>query len=212
MDDFIDHTGHPTATCPGIGFTLLATRLPASAISIFTEIACLDRLMSISSSENASGSKLGFLLDVRNATLHRLCCLGPLNEQSENTTVDVTLYEAIKLAAMIYCHGVLLAIPPHNGWLAQQSALLRDILRLGHRCLTHEACRDAYLWVIFVGGIVSRDATEGPFFEKLFQDMLQYYGTGWQAIERNLSAFIWTDLACKLEAQAFWRRCTLEIT
>lgn len=101
MDDFIDHTGRPTATCPGIGFTLLATKLPASAISVLTEIACLDRLMSISSSQNASGSNIGFLLDVRNATLHRLCCLGPLNEQSENTTVDVTLYEAIKFAAVI---------------------------------------------------------------------------------------------------------------
>lgn len=208
---FTDHAGNPATSLPGIGFTLLSPKLPAIAISVFTEIACLDRVMSTSSSEGVADSKLGFLLGVGNATLHRLCCLGPLDRQPGTTDVSTTLYEAMKLTALIYCNGVLLAIPPQNGWLARLSTLLQDVLLSDHICLSDEACRNAYVWVVFIGGIVSRGTPGAAFFKVRLQNTLPQYDPGWQAMERNLSMFIWTDLACRLEAHAFWRRCTSDM-
>ncbi|KAL3465189.1 hypothetical protein BJX64DRAFT_70544 [Aspergillus heterothallicus] len=155
------------------------------------------------------------LADQRSAVHYNLLCLPSANPNQAETSNSQTsqfqpqdiIYEALRLACLIYSVGIVLPIPSQSSPIMKLAELLRKILSIpDHPSLwTHPQAQVALLWVLTLGGIA---ATHTPhrswYIDRLCRVVEHHNITSYSHLTRYLTMLAWYPIACDKPGLELW--------
>ncbi|KAI9925775.1 hypothetical protein ASPWEDRAFT_582797 [Aspergillus wentii DTO 134E9] len=148
---------------------------------------------------------LSLLCDQRNLIIHTLSSI-PAADQLNGVFINQThkvVYEACRLAALIYGVGVVFPLPAQSTPLARLAGLLRATLQSSH---FPSFWPPILLWVLTLGGISAENTSERSWFvDALGQAAAQSRIYSWVNLRAVLGMMLWYDRACDLPGQNLWR-------
>lgn len=197
---------------PGIGFRALATEgLPSFALECLVLLSSVDRL--IAECHSPSNLDHSSLVNARNTVQHQILSLpgwDELDEPDEQTTAPV-IYECCRLTAILYSTAVVFGMPPQTNWHLKLVRRIRQLLELTNYKSWDEASTPLLVWSLFVAGIAAYRSSERKFFELALQHTLRKSGLStWMGVEKVISRFLWSDLACAHGAAVLWDALQLD--
>lgn len=146
---------------------------------------------------------LSDIIAARTVTQHRLLSLAP--PSSDIPQPDECIYNATRVAALIYSDMVLFPLPPQAGVKPK----LADMLRRALDCCTIQSCWGSHprllLWTVVVGGIAASSTSHRPWYASRLHKLstkLEIYD--WELIKKILSSFLWWDYICDEPAKKLW--------
>ncbi|KAJ0420379.1 hypothetical protein BJY00DRAFT_138173 [Aspergillus carlsbadensis] len=157
------------------------------------------------------------LADQRSIVHYTLLCLpsGASNQPDSNPNgtqppplqpQDI-IYEALRLACLIYSVGIVLPIPPQSSPIMKLAELLRDTLsNPNHPFLwTTPQAQVALLWILTLGGIA---ATHTPhrswYIERLCRVVEHHNIASYEHLLRYLAMLAWYPVACDTPGMELW--------
>ncbi|KAF3481635.1 uncharacterized protein GIQ15_04394 [Arthroderma uncinatum] len=176
--------------------------------------------------------ELSVIADRRNYIQYNLVSLPPSYEFPDDYVATYRLYEACRLAAMVYSMLVIFPLPAANrpfkrlvsllinaliavdggdghGWVAECGEWPWDygresLDRLGLEEEERVSC--IYLWIIVMGGIASRGMPDSEWFAARFDQTVRMKGLStWEGVKQCLTSIMWMDSVCDYGGLAFWR-------
>jgi hypothetical protein len=143
------------------------------------------------------------IIAARTVAQYRLLSLAP--PSSDLPRPDECIYNAARVAALIYSDMVLFPLPPQAGVKPK----LADMLRRALDCCTMQSCWGSHprllLWTVVVGGIAASSTSHRPWYASRLHKLsakLEIYD--WESIKKILSSFLWWDYVCDEPAEKLW--------
>ncbi|PYH43923.1 Zn(II)2Cys6 transcription factor domain-containing protein [Aspergillus saccharolyticus JOP 1030-1] len=145
------------------------------------------------------------LCDIRNLVHFHVMSLRPGDEFEDSKCYP--LYEACRLALMIYSVGVIFPIPPVGSPLPLLALRLREEL-----CTSSYFEKDAseaddglLAWIIVMGGIAALGTEERPWFaQRLASVANAISASSWSILRAQLKLFPWLACACDNAGERLW--------
>jgi hypothetical protein len=142
----------------------------------------------------------GKLADMRNFVQHRLLSLPP---SAKLTAIPDSLYEATRLAALIYSLLVVFPIYGPRAPFAELASQLR--FNLSFLDLDRQKETRLLLWVLVMGSIAGVGSANRMWFVwavREFASRLKY--TSWDEFKKELGRFLWLDITNDRDGRALW--------
>ncbi|KAL2826721.1 hypothetical protein BDW59DRAFT_171795 [Aspergillus cavernicola] len=156
------------------------------------------------------------MCDMRNLVHYHVMALPAGNELSVSQTN--ILYEACRLASIIYSVGVLFPIP-YVGSPLQQLAVLLERELSGKELLEcfsvpeQDYKVNVVLWILTMGGIAATHTAERPWFvQKLAELRNRASICEWSEFRALLRSFPWLGCACDSAGERIWEEIEIEIS
>ena len=195
-------------TCTaGAAFSRLANVLPAKAITLFSDLACLDMVMSQCLRRCSTNPKEQRFLDVRNAIIHRLLSLPSWDDLPayEQDRTNRLLYKICCTTCLTYSNGAMLPMPPHNGWNARVTAQIRELLEKTDMSYWHSSMQSLLLWTILISGMAAYETENRLFFEHALESYLSHRPLTYGQAILEVKNFIWSDSVCEIGSRELWK-------
>ncbi|KAG0645467.1 hypothetical protein D0Z07_8687 [Hyphodiscus hymeniophilus] len=106
------------------------------------------------------------LVDHRNTVQYNLMSLPKGDELADGEVRSTTLYDAIRLAAILYSAAVTFPLPPLTGIFPKFSSVLRTAIEDSELDPTRQ-CSNVFLWILVLGGIAATGAADRACFDVL---------------------------------------------
>ncbi|PPJ51926.1 hypothetical protein CBER1_09374 [Cercospora berteroae] len=195
------------ASTAGAGFSRLASVLPAKAISLFSDLACPDMVMSQCLQRHSTSAKEQRFLDVRNAIIHRLLSLPSWNDLPayEQDRTNRLLYRICCTTCLVYSNGAMLPMPPHNGWNVRLTAQVRELLEKTDMSYWHSSMQSLLLWTILISGMAAYETENRSFFEQALENYLSHRPLTYEQAFSEVKNFVWSDSVCELGSRELWK-------
>ncbi|PYH98272.1 hypothetical protein BO71DRAFT_64268 [Aspergillus ellipticus CBS 707.79] len=180
-----------------IGFT------PALA-DVYQQLAGYTRVIT----KFVEGETINFgrqaMCDQRNLIQYRLMAL----PTSVCLVEPSPVYEACRIAAIIYSIGVTFPLPgvgaPFPTLVKSLKAELQQVELHSPWAASVNGIR-LLLWVLTMGGIAATDTTEQQWFVKIASRVVpRSLALDWRETRRSLREFLWLDSACDMAGKQFW--------
>lgn len=122
--------------------------------------------------------------------------------------IDEIVYEACRLAMLVFSVGVVFPIPINNTPLPVLAQKLQALLRRPEASpmYTDMKYRIPLLWILTLGGIAAFDGpAERAFFASALGDLTRRTGlSSWSDVKRGMELMLWYDIACDEAGEAFF--------
>jgi hypothetical protein len=146
---------------------------------------------------------LSDVVAARTATQHRLLSLAPPSSGIPES--DECIYNATRVAALIYSDMVLFPLPPASAIKPK----LADMLRRALDCCTLQSCwgwhPSLMLWAIVLGGIAASSTSHRHWYASRLYTLSTELGLySWELTKEILSSFLWWDYVCDQPAKKLW--------
>ncbi|GFF36945.1 hypothetical protein IFM58399_04723 [Aspergillus lentulus] len=119
-----------------------------------------------------------------------------------------TIYEACRLAALIYAVGVTFPLPSQCSPLPRLATLLQETLQQTAAATplwTHPQAQVALLWALTLGGIAAENRPERAWFvQTLAQAAANNRIYSWPELKSVLEFMLWYDTACDRAGYTLW--------
>ncbi|KAH8429114.1 uncharacterized protein LDX57_006784 [Aspergillus melleus] len=141
------------------------------------------------------------LADQRNLIQHTLQALPPAiqTEAYPSFPDQGVVYEASRLAALVYSVGVVFPLPAQSSPLARLALFLRGTINnwRSKPTWTHPQALVLILWALTLGGIASDNRPEREWFvQVLGQTLREHHISTWAELRTMLRMILWYDTAC----------------
>ncbi|EHA25923.1 hypothetical protein ASPNIDRAFT_212853 [Aspergillus niger ATCC 1015] len=152
--------------------------------------------------------------DQRNLTQYTLLSL-PAASQLDGFAAykpHEIIYEACRLAALIYGVGVVFPLPYQSTPLGQLAKLIQNVLQISDLASTwsHPQARIALFWVLVLGGIAADDRPERAWFVHVLSQAAASHGIrSWVDARKLLGLMVWSDRACDRPGSDLWAEVKL---
>lgn len=147
------------------------------------------------------------LCDHRNLIQWHIMSLLPSTQLGESHADAYPLYEACRLALIVFAVGVTFPLPPQSAPLETLARMLKIELQSYNKAsktIPPEAL-SLYLWILTLGGIAATgSADRGWFTDKLKIHTTCYGPSTWQDFETELKSVLWLERACGLGGRLMW--------
>ncbi|KAJ0421509.1 hypothetical protein BJY00DRAFT_300895 [Aspergillus carlsbadensis] len=147
------------------------------------------------------------LCDTRNLVQWHVMALAPASELGPLLVQFCPVYEACRLALVIFGVGVTFPLPPGVALFAR----LARAIRVGLQCLARDyasqnvSSMQACCWCLVLGGIVTEAEEERGWFVQELRRTLAALGiSSWEQLKRVLRSFLWLDSACDMPGRLLW--------
>jgi hypothetical protein len=116
-----------------------------------------------------------------------------------------SLYEPVRLVALIYEVGILFPLPLSGGALARVVIWMKAALEDTCIELIRGELAEAMLWIIFVAGVAAKGMAERDWFASNLQLLVKQQGiTKWVDLKHLLMSFVWIPGAMDEGAMDLW--------
>ncbi|PWY77066.1 hypothetical protein BO70DRAFT_397954 [Aspergillus heteromorphus CBS 117.55] len=118
------------------------------------------------------------------------------------------IYEACRIAALIFGVGVVFPLPAQSTPLAQLAKLIQNVVQLSDVATTwnHPQARIVLFWVLILGGIAADDQPERSWFVQIISQAAASHGIGtWDDARKLLGLMLWYDRACDKAGRELWQ-------
>ncbi|KAL2841699.1 hypothetical protein BJY01DRAFT_7823 [Aspergillus pseudoustus] len=161
------------------------------------------------------GYDLCLLADQRSAVHYSLLCLpsatlnqtDSTNNQPPHLQPQHIIYEAIRLACLIYSVGIVLPIPPQSSPIMKLAKFLRDVLSIPDfpSLWTNPQAQVALLWVLTLGGIAATHTPHHSWYIDRLRRVVQHHNiTSYNHLTRYLAMLAWYPIACDKPGLELW--------
>lgn len=159
---------------------------------------------------------LSLITDQRNLIQHTLLSLPPVSQLPYDVFVashlphhrQQVVYEACRLAALIFGVGVTFPLPAQTSPLGSLARFLHALLRdvpISELCATSLDASVALLWVLTLGGIAASGQPDRAWFVCALAPVAQQLGCrSWPGLKPVLEMMLWYDTACDEPGQELW--------
>lgn len=168
---------------------------------------------------------LSLLTDQRNLVHHTIISLSSatLTTPSSPSTYhhpQKIIYEATRLAALIYSIGVIFPLPAGSSPLFKLASLVQAILKLpsspssptsscsaSNTCIwtSSTAAGTLLFWILVLGGIAAENRPERPWFVTALGHTARRASiVSWDELRGRLEEVLWLDLACEQPGRRLW--------
>ena len=181
---------------------------------IYMQLRYLSAQMPLAGSTTGPFSDVDMLAfsEARSSIEHSLLCLSPLapNAIKDIDEADIPqedyIFEAHRLAALIYLNIVLRNCTPNGCALQSLKSQLKHTIRKAERptaCLGPR--RRTALWAVFVGGLTSLNNEEETFFAGWIVKAMSYNDLqSWEEVEKALREVAWADMLTCVVRKSLW--------
>ncbi|GFF44365.1 hypothetical protein IFM51744_05791 [Aspergillus udagawae] len=185
-----------------IGFTLEMADI-FQALRVYTNIVI----------EHMQGSQpnpdLSLVCDQRNLVQYHLLSLPSARSLPSwfPTPHHQAVYEACRLAALIYAVGVTFPLPFQCSPFPRLAKLLQEVLQTpdAPSLWTHPQAQVTLLWVLTLGGIAAENRPERDWFVHTLGQAASHNGIySWPDLKAVLEFMLWYDTACDRAGYALW--------
>ena len=148
---------------------------------------------------------VGVIARTRTAIQKRLLLLPPDDELGIIPSSNPCLYEACRLAGLIFGIAVVFPIPNTYDVLRTLSQRLKASIEKSEICES-ESLKVQYvlLWMLILGGIAALDKAERPWFVSRLAKLVRALEIDWNSVEGILERFLWLESACSPGGQLLW--------
>ncbi|KAF2165260.1 hypothetical protein M409DRAFT_24643 [Zasmidium cellare ATCC 36951] len=201
---------------PGSGFADLPGGLPPTALSVFTEVAYIDRILAGPSVRDHPASPVQ---RARLATCHKLLSLSSWDELDDIYHQDSyedslqtghagkchrAIYEICRITCVIYSTACFFSLPPHNGWNKRLTSIALDLLELANFDMWSLDVQGLYLWVLFICGMAAFDTPNRLWFENALANYARKRQVSVEHALEHARRFVWSDSVCDIGARELW--------
>lgn len=147
------------------------------------------------------------LCDHRNIIQWHIMSLLPSVQLGSSHAHLYPLYEACRLALIIFGIGVTFPLPPQSTPLVTVSRMLKIELQSCHHFAQNLplSALGLYLWILTLGGIAATDSLErGWFIDRLKYHIACHGPATWHDFELELRSILWLDRACQSAGKLIW--------
>jgi hypothetical protein len=147
------------------------------------------------------------LCDTRNLVQWYVMALAPANELGPLLTQFCPVYEACRLALVIFGVGVTFPLPPGVALFAQLASAMRVEMQclMADRAMQNVSSMQACCWCLVLGGIVAEEEEERRWFvQELKRTLAAMDVSTWAQLKRVLRSFLWLDSACDMAGRQLW--------
>ena len=148
---------------------------------------------------------IAVLIDHRNNIQHHLLSLPKGDELMPGEVRSTTLYESIRLAAIIYSAAVTFPLPPLTGIFKKSSASLKaivgELMHENHR----QPCPKILLWILVLGGIAASGTEHRVWYvKKLAAVPGALTFCQWDDVVVEMENWLWLRSACNEGGSSLW--------
>lgn len=158
----------------------------------------------------ASSYEPSLLADQRNLAQFTILSLPPAAqiEALFPLPTQAPIYEACRLAALIFGAGVIFPIPARNSPLHTLAGQLGKVLldsKIESLWLSPNT-HTPLLWMLTLGGIAARDTILRSDFARKLGTWARRSGiSSWSHLKQRLETMLWFDLACDEAGESLWQ-------
>ncbi|KAL5366673.1 hypothetical protein BJX96DRAFT_44540 [Aspergillus floccosus] len=117
------------------------------------------------------------------------------------------IYEACRLAGLIFSVGVILPLPAQSTPLTQLATLIKAVMQFFNTATiwSHPHARMTLLWVLMLGGIAAENMPERAWYVSILRQAACENGVAsWADMRNVLSNILWWDIACDQPGHNLW--------
>ncbi|KAG2413962.1 hypothetical protein HFD88_003153 [Aspergillus terreus] len=160
--------------------------------------------------KNPSKIDEALLADQRNLVHHTMLSI-PTASQSDgfsgyNNNEEI-IYEACRLAGLVFSVGVILPLPAQSTPLTQLATLIKALMQFFNPAIvwSHPHARMTLLWVLMMGGIAAENTPERAWYVSTLRQAACENGVAsWADMRKVLSNILWWDIACDQPGHRLW--------
>ncbi|KAL2812642.1 hypothetical protein BJX63DRAFT_241233 [Aspergillus granulosus] len=147
------------------------------------------------------------MCDIRNLVQWHVMALEPASELGP-WLLQCPVYEACRLALMIFGVGVTFPLPPGVALFSKLASTMRVELQAAleqRSVLENTRSIQACCWCLVLGGIVAEPHEEKQWFvQELRRTLAVLKISTWDQLKRVLRSFLWLDSACDVGGRQLW--------
>lgn len=152
---------------------------------------------------------LSKIADQRNFIQHSALCLPPGIQIAGRDPMGLLLYDACRIAALIFCLGVVFPLPYETSPLPVLADKLKQelekILKIPWPLLESRRENDVLLWVVVMGGIAAAGTGKRPWFAAQIRDLARKNGVrGWSELAIIMERMLWLGSTCDHAGRELW--------
>jgi hypothetical protein len=148
---------------------------------------------------------MALFMDRRNAVQHRLMSLPTGDELEPGEVGSTRMYEAIRLAAIIYSAGVTFPLPPYQGIFRRLSGRLKTILEESKFDQCWQSSPKILLWVLVLGGVAALESEERSWYVRTLAVVSRSLDISeWDDVVEEMAHYLWLDSACNAGGRLLW--------
>jgi hypothetical protein len=146
------------------------------------------------------------LCDTRNLVQWHVMALAPASELGPLLVQFCPVYEACRLALVIFGVGVTFPLPPGVALFSKLASALRvELQRLTQdNASQNVSSMQACCWCLVLGGIVAEAEEKRWFVQELKRTQAALGISTWEQLKRVLRSFLWLDSACDMAGRQLW--------
>lgn len=187
-------------------FSKMFDLLPSKSLACVVRLSKLNHVLS--SPPTAPPDK-SFMVSMLNTTLalhHQLLSLSAWNKlDPADQAGPERLYDICRLAALIYCNAVLLAVPPHRHWHVKLSERLYSMLDDHYTNSEPGAEAEFLIWALCVGSLAVSHGPSRDRYEVFLRHLMSKQKIQQQEhLEQLLARYLWSDRACGPGLTTLW--------
>lgn len=153
--------------------------------------------------------ELSKIADQRNFIQHSVLCLPPGVQITASYPGGLLLYDACRIAALIFCLGVVFPLPYETSPLPVLAEMLKQelekILKIPGPPLESRRQNEALLWVVVMGGIAAAGTRERPWFAAQVHNLTRKNGVRrWSELVTIMESMLWLGSACDHAGRELW--------
>lgn len=154
---------------------------------------------------------LAMLMDRRNCVQHALLSLPTADELEFGEVSSVSLYEAIRYAAIIYSIAVTFPLPPITGIYGKLTRHLKSVLEESKHDLCWALYPKALLWTLTLGGIASSVTVHRSWYVRnLAAASAALNISRWDDVADEMGEYLWLERACDVGGRELWLEVSRE--
>ena len=146
------------------------------------------------------------MADMRNCLQHALMSLPSVNGVNYKSSMEASMYEPCRLAAIIYSLAVVFPLPASKAPFAELALQLETELSIIEpENMASNEMSEALLWVLILGGIAALDQPNRPWFVIKVDVLARYLLLeSWEELEEILEKFLWLGSVNKGDGRDLW--------
>jgi hypothetical protein len=184
---------------------LLSFGINNKAASVLQELADLTTIIDNHCRGSKFISDITVLIDHRNTVQHNLLSLPKGDELEPGEISSVCLYDAIRLAAVIYSAAVTFPLPPLTGIFRKLATELKIVVDESKSDRCWQLCPKTLLWILVMGGIAATNAPERIWYIQnlsVVSSALRFLN--WDEAADEFSNYLWLESACDAGGRLLW--------
>ena len=151
------------------------------------------------------GLTLGEIARTRTAIQKRLLLLPSDEELSVMPLFSPCLYEACRLAGLIFSIAVVFPVPKTYATLRTLSLRLKVSIEKSEIVRSRSSeVQYVLLWMLILGGVAALNKAERPWFVSQLVALVRILEIDWDGVEEIMENFLWLESACGSGGQLLW--------